>query len=107
MLTDTAALRARLEAARLREKEARAQAARLVREMAAADRRLETQRLCILGRAWLAWGERNESFQGQAQRFLTGYLTRDSDRAALVGTPYDVPEPPVTASTEGGDHADR
>ena len=102
MLTDTVALRARLEAARMREKEARAAAARITREMMAADRRTETQRLCTLGRAWLAWGERNEAFRGQGQKFLAGYITRDADRVVLVGTPYELPEAAVPSPVDGG-----
>lgn len=93
MLTNTDGLRARLEAARAREKAARAEAARIAREMAAADRRRETQRLCVLGRAWLAWAERNEAFRSQAGRFLAGYVTRETDREALRGSPFDLPSP--------------
>lgn len=92
-LTDTISLRARLAAAQARERAARADAARLRREMTAADRRREVQILCTLGRAWLAWGERDERFRAAAQRWLAGYITRPTDRAALAGTPWAVPEP--------------
>jgi hypothetical protein len=61
--------------------------------MAAADRRRETQILCTLGRAWVAWGERDERFRVAAQRWLAGYVSRPTDRAALTGTPWAVPEP--------------
>ncbi len=71
-LTGPQALEARLDAARARERTARAEASRLKREMVAADRRLETQRLCTLGRAWLAWGERDDRMRAAAVRFLGG-----------------------------------
>jgi hypothetical protein len=103
-LTDTISLRARLAAAQARERAARADAARLRREMAAADRRRETQILCTLGRAWLAWGERDERFRAAAQRWLVGYVLRPTDRDALAGTPWAVPElkaPHAEAPAEG------
>ena len=89
----TISLQERLSAARDRERAARVEAARIRREMMHADRRLETQRLCTLGRAWIALGERSESFRDNARRFLASYITRDTDRAALRGTPWQVPEP--------------
>ncbi|MFC7608955.1 hypothetical protein [Teichococcus aestuarii] len=61
--------------------------------MVAADRRRETQILCTLGRAWLAWGERDERFRAAAQRWLAGYVSRPTDRAALASTPWALPEP--------------
>jgi hypothetical protein len=111
MLTDTVTLRVRLEAARQRERDARAAAARLVREMAAADKRTETQRLCTLGRAWTTWAEQDPRFLAAAVRFLGGYITRPGDRACLVGTPFELPEPgaqpvEVTSSDDGGSHGE-
>jgi len=61
--------------------------------MVIVDRRLETQRLCTLGRAWMSWGERDERFRSAALRYLTVYITRETDRQALAGTPWAVPEP--------------
>ncbi|MFC7552323.1 hypothetical protein ACFQU7_08790 [Pseudoroseomonas wenyumeiae] len=94
MLTSTLSLRERLAVAQAREREARAAAARIRREMAAADRRLETQRLCTLGRAWLVWGERDDRFRAAAARFLASYITRETDRAALAGSAWELAEPP-------------
>ena len=65
-----------------------------------ADRRLETQRLCTLGRAWMSWGERDERFRAAALRYLAAYITRDTDRQALSGTPWAVPEPAASAPAE-------
>ncbi len=101
-MTELMALAARLDAARARERAARAEASRLRREMAAADRRLETQRLCTLGRAWVAWGERDDRMRSAALRFLSSYITRDTDRAALAGTPWAVPDASVTAPAPEG-----
>ncbi len=102
MFTMASDLAIRLDAARARERAARAEASRLRREMVAADRRMETQRLCTLGRAWQVWGERDERMRAAALRFLAGYVVRDTDRAALVGTPWAIPDVP-TAVPEGGD----
>lgn len=103
MVTDTDSLRGRLAAAQSRERAARADAARLRREMQALDRRRETQRLCTLGRAWEAWGASDERVRGAALRWLRGYVTRDTDRAVLSGTPWDVTVPPVAgAATDAG-----
>ena len=112
MLTNTSALAERLEAARKRERDARAEASRLKRELAALSRRQESQLLCTVGRAWLAWGERNEVFRAQAHRFLCGYITRETDREILRGTTWEVPEPASHAepssdghsTSQGGDH---
>jgi hypothetical protein len=98
ILTATELLASRLDAARGRERAARAEASRLRREMDAADRRTETQRLCVLGRAWVTWGERDERMRAAALRFLAGYVTRETDRAALAGTPWAVPDSPGAVS---------
>ena len=89
-LTPCVELASRLEAAKRREREARAAAVRIRREMAAADRRRETQMLCVLGRAWLALGERSPGFRETGARFVADYVTRDTDRLALAGTAWDV-----------------
>jgi hypothetical protein len=92
-------LRSRIEAARARERSARAAAARLQREMAATNRRLETQRLCVLGRAWAAYAADNPGQTAAMQIFLENYISRATDRAALVGTRWALPE----AVAQGGD----
>lgn len=103
-MSDVPALRVRLAAAQARERDARALAARLRREMAAADRRRETQRLCVLGRALEAWAERDERVGAAARRWLAGYVSRDTDRTALAGTPWEVPaSASVTTAALGGD----
>lgn len=106
MLTiDAATLRSRIDAARRREREARAEASRLRREMSALNRRRETQRLCVLGRAWESWAERTPGFADQAARYLSGYVSRDTDREALRGTRWQLPELPAhdEVLAEGGD----
>ena len=102
LLTETAVLQVRLEAARARERSARGAAARLKREMCAADRRLETQRLCILGRAWLTLGQRSPQFCESGSRFLESYITRDVDRVALRGTQWEVSGLSMIVSAEVG-----
>ena len=89
---DKPSLLARLDAARARERAARAEASRLRREMAAADRRRETQRLCVLGRALDAWAAQDERVRESARRYLVSYVSRDTDRAALAGSPWALPD---------------
>lgn len=103
MLTDTGSIRARLAAAQSRERAARAESARLRRDLAASDRRREAARLCVLGRAWETWGERDPRFKDAALRFLAAYVARDTDRAALAGTPWSVPDAPVPAAAASGE----
>ena len=102
MATAAELLASRLDAARARERAARAEASRIRREMDAADRRVETQRLCVLGRAWLTWGERDERMRAAAHRFLASYITRETDRAALAGTAWAVPDAPAAIATDPG-----
>lgn len=98
-------LRDRLAAAQKKEKAARAEAARIRREMKGADRRRETQRLCTLGRAWLALGERSPGYREPMLKFLGDYIIRDSDREILTGTTWELPAPVVAEPAEqGGDH---
>ena len=100
MLTDTTVLAERLEAARRREREARAEAARIRRELTALSRRQEVQLLCTLGRAWMTLGERHAGFRESGHRFLISYVTRDTDREILRGTPWEVPDPASHAVPE-------
>lgn len=101
LLTNTVdMIRARLEAAQARERAARADAARLRRELAGADRRREAQRLCVLGRAWESWATRDPAYRASAVRFLAAYVNRDIDRAALIGTAWEV-SAPVVVETPG------
>lgn len=92
MLTD-AELKRRLVAAQDAEKRARARIARLKRASAGASRRAEMQRLCTLGRALMTWTQADERVMHAARRYLATYITRDTDRAILAGTPWEVPAP--------------
>lgn len=93
MGTDTVdAIRARLAAAQARERAARATAARLQRDLVGADRRRETQRLCLLGRALESWCERDERVRVAALRYVATYVNRDTDRVALAGTAWVMPD---------------
>ncbi len=90
-IVNSVSLLVRLDAARARERAARAEASRLRREMAAADRRRETQRLCVLGRALDTWAASDERVRDSARRYLATYVTRDTDRAALAGSSWAAP----------------
>ena len=83
-------LRARIEAARKRERDARAAAARLAREMSALNRRRETQRLCTLGRAWGAYADAHGR-SDEMLAFLNNYISRQTDVDALDGSRWAVP----------------
>ena len=91
-IVDKNSLLSRLYAARARERAARAEASRLRREMAAADRRRETQRLCVLGRALDTWAAQDERVRESARRYLSTYVVRDTDRAALAGSVWALPD---------------
>lgn len=100
-IVDKTSLLSRLDAARARERAARAEASRLRREMAAADRRRETQRLCVLGRALTAWAAHDDRVRESARRYLASYVTRDTDRLALAGSVWALPDvQPATPETE-------
>jgi hypothetical protein len=83
-------LQAQLARLRERERVSRNQADQIKRELASMDRKRETRLLCILGRAWLALGERNPGSRPPMQRFLDGYISRTTDRDILRGTPWAV-----------------
>ena len=100
MLTD-AEIERRLTAARDAEKRARARVAQLRRGLAGASRRAEMQRLCTLGRAVSAWAESDERVMRAYRAHLVGYITRDTDKAILVGTPYDVTPAPAPEPSHG------
>ena len=89
-IVDKNSLLVRLDAARARERAARAEASRLRRELTAADRRRETQRLCVLGRALDNWASTDERVRESARRYLATYVTRDTDRAALAGSAWSI-----------------
>jgi hypothetical protein len=90
-MTDTVdALQSRLVTAQRRGREARALEARLLRKMRKASKRREAQTLCILGRALIAMAARSPRFNDQARVFLADYITREGDRAALVGSPFEL-----------------
>jgi hypothetical protein len=89
-LTVTLELEARLARARERERAARARAAQLRRSLSRAGRKLEMQRLCTLGAALAAWCECDPIQMERTRGWLSDYLARETDRAALRGTPYAV-----------------
>ncbi|WP_284943735.1 hypothetical protein [Acidisoma cladoniae] len=86
-------LRAKHDAAILRARNARAAVGRFDLQMKALDRRRTTQRLCTLGRAWEAMADQSPNFRAAGQKFLGGYISRDTDREILIGTPWQLPEP--------------
>lgn len=69
------------------------EATKLEREIAEMDRKQEAQMLCALGRAWIALGERSPTGRDGMLQFLRNYISRDTDRKALLGTPWDVTAP--------------
>lgn len=101
MLTDTEIER-RLTAARDAEKRARARVAQLKRGLVGASRRAEMQRLCTLGRALMSWTQADERVMHAARRYLATYITRDTDRAVLAGTPWDVPAAAASVESSHG-----
>ena len=90
----------RLKVARLRERAARAKVARLRRAVDGQNRRLANQRKYLLGAALMALAEsgRAEPMISAFRRWLDQYVSRDQDRVALAGTPFDL-------AAGGGDDA--
>lgn len=87
-------LQAKLVRLRERERASRMEASKIVREMAQMDRKREAQMLITLGRAWIALGERSsDSTRASMQRFLDGYISRETDREVLKSTPWAVNAP--------------
>jgi hypothetical protein len=95
MLTD-AEIERRLTAARDAERKARARIAKLKRASVSASRRAETQRLCTLGRALMTWSAADERVMAALRRYLANYISRDTDRDILAGTPWEVAAPPAS-----------
>ena len=88
MQPDDSAELARLE---LRIRQLRARRAQFRRQMAQAERRRETQRLCTLGRALVTLSEKNPGFHdNHLMPFLRSYISRDVDKDVLAGTRFDV-----------------
>lgn len=94
----------RLEAARERERRARAAAVRLQRAIASAERRKADERKFLLGAALQAWAASDERVLGAAKRWLASYVSRPGDRDVLAGTPFELPSAPAAqqeAKNEG------
>lgn len=100
MLTD-AELGRRLTAARDAERKARSRIAKLKRASAGVSRRAEMQRLCTLGRAVMVWSSADERFMQALRRYLNGYISRETDREILAGTPWEVPARVVVEAPHG------
>jgi hypothetical protein len=84
-------LQARLDAARLRRRRAVSKESQIRRLVADSDRRLAAQRKIVLGAALM------KAIQGDGaphldafKRLLSPQITRDTDRACLVGTVWDL-----------------
>jgi len=84
-------LERRLELARVKERNARARVARLRRSLDRSNRRTANQVKFTLGAAMLALAQsgRGDAMVDAFRRWLDVYLSRDQDRAILVGTIFD------------------
>lgn len=81
-----------LDLARMKERAARARVARLRRSLEGQNRRLVAHRKYVVGAAVIALAEsgRAPALVDAIRRWLSYYISRDSDRAALTGTAFDV-----------------
>jgi hypothetical protein len=84
------ALEQKLELARLRERKARAQTARLRRSLDQSNRRTRNRVKYTIGAAVLALADsgKGEQMVAGMRRWLDRYLSRPEDRAILSGTPF-------------------
>ncbi|SFU09637.1 hypothetical protein [Mesorhizobium sp. YR577] len=82
----------RLEAARTRERAARARTARLRRSLDRSNRKTQSQIKFTLGAAMVALAEsgKGEQLVTNFRRWLDRYLARDIDRRILRDTPFSV-----------------
>jgi hypothetical protein len=98
LLTNTAELQVRLDAARERRRRAVAAESRIRREVADTDRRLAAQRKITLGAALLRAVEGDGARHLEAlRRLVSPHVTREVDRRCLEGTPFE-----FAASSDGG-----
>lgn len=95
--------RAELERLEIAIRRARAQRAQFLRSMTERGKRLETQRLCVLGRAVSQLCEENNAFHPKFLSYLAVYVTRPTDRAALAGSRFDTSMSEHMASHEDDD----
>ena len=90
LLTDASELQRRLDAARERRRRAVAAESRVRRAVVEIDRRLVAQRKIVLGAALLRLAEGDGSRHLPTLRaLLLPFVTRETDRVALVGTVFD------------------
>jgi hypothetical protein len=82
----------KLEAARRRERAARARTARLRRSLDRSNRKTQSQVRYIVGAAMIALAEsgRGEQLVAGFRRWLDHYLTRSQDRTVLMHTPFEL-----------------
>lgn len=99
LLTDTD-LTARLSAAQDRVRRARATEARLRRQLVVTDRKARAQRLLTLGAALERAVEAEPRAVEGLRRLVLPHVTRDTDRLALLGTVWALPEAPAAESSE-------
>ncbi len=88
MLTDTDALKARMEAARGRAARARTEADRLARALSESDRRLRAQRLMAVGAIAFRLAEVDGDFRRIILTEIERAGLRETDRKALAGTVF-------------------
>lgn len=100
LLTNTE-LTARLSAAQDRVRRARATEARLRRQLVVTDRKARAQRLLTLGAALERAVEAEPRALEGLRRLVLPHVTRATDKLALRGTVWALPEAPaVTESSE-------
>lgn len=97
LLTNTE-LTARLASAQDRVRRARATEARLRRQLVVTDRKVRAQRLLTLGAALERAVDAEPRHLDALRRLVLPHVTRDTDRAALHGTVWALPETPAVAT---------
>ena len=83
----------RLEAARQKERTARARTARLRRSLDRSNRKTQSQVRYLVGAAMIALAEsgRGEQLVSSFRRWLDHHLTRPQDRLVLKDSPFALP----------------
>lgn len=98
LLTNTE-LTARLASAQDRVRRARATEARLRRQLVVTDRKARAQRLLTLGAALERVVDAEPRHLDALRRLVLPHVTRDTDRLALRGTVWALPDAPAVADS--------
>jgi hypothetical protein len=92
LFTERQKLEQRRDILKRRRQRAAAMEAKIDRTLATNSYKIESQRKMCLGAALLRAVEANSGPLDTLRKFILPHITRETDRAALVGTPFEFSE---------------